>query len=88
MQQTARVHNINLSFKSSERGVWIEEAAGYEGGGAEFGAVDEEVVAEVEEGLLEVEAVKRSGWGAIEGEFAEFLAETAAGIEKGLILRG
>ncbi len=48
--------------------------------------VEEKLVAEAEEALLEIHAVKCGRGRAIEGQFAQLLAEAAARVEDGVAI--
>lgn len=87
MKQAIRIHDIDFPLELRKSGILIQQTASDESRLlAHRVAVAEEVVAEGDEVGFEVEPVEGSGRDAVKGEFAEFLAEAAAGIEEGLVV--
>ena len=89
MEEGAREHDIDLSIQPSEprrqrRG--IIKDIGCDKSTTQTIAVPAEIVARIHQPGLQIKPMYMVGGGAIEDEFADVLTETAAEVEKSLVL--
>ena len=85
MKQAIRIDNVDLAFELREARRLVQETACDESGVTDYASVAEQVITQFDEIGFDVKAIQGLGWNAIEGQLAELLPETAAGVQQRLI---